>query len=311
MTPATARLLEMPAPPAATQPEEATRPTPRIHTAPAAGNWLSPGQVNQYLDCPARWWYHHALGMPEPPTGPNSIGGAIHATAAATLQLWQQGEEPTAPQIAAELRRQLRRQLTSTPEDDDTAPEPTEAEATAAAAAIGEDLETLYAQALRMMTVWVAEIGPQLRPVADQVEWHLEGVIAGVQVHGFADVITAHRTIADLKTSGKAMPGISQAHRLQLTTYAMLAEQTTGRPHTTARLYTLTRPKEARPRVYQHSMEITDADRRYTEWAYATAAEGMRAGAITPRRSSSLCTTALCPHWRACEADFGGAVREV
>ena len=26
---------------------------------------LSPSQVAEYLDCSARWYYHHALGLPD------------------------------------------------------------------------------------------------------------------------------------------------------------------------------------------------------------------------------------------------------
>ena len=50
------------------------------------GELLSPSQVNTYLTCPAKWYFHYLLGLTEPPTGALALGKAFHAVLATNFR---------------------------------------------------------------------------------------------------------------------------------------------------------------------------------------------------------------------------------
>lgn len=221
------------------------------------------------------------------------FGEALHAVTAACLRIWNRGQNPV-PGAAEHLLYQL----TAALERVDTE---------------GEDVEAIHQQAAAMLAVWIEHVAPQLRHVAAVIELRMEGSIGGVRVQGTADVITEAGMVVDLKTSKRKPAGVSQSHRLQLATYCALADQATtshGRrqQHTAARLVTITRTKT--PAAVPQTIEITEADFRYAEWAYRTAQEEMRAGSILPRRSSLLCSRENCAYWQQCEDEYGGCVKE-
>jgi CRISPR/Cas system-associated exonuclease Cas4 (RecB family) len=257
--------------------------------APAVAHLLSPSQVSTWLDCSARWYYKHALRLPDLRTAALALGEVLHSITAASLRIarrakWSddsaaQGEQLLAGMLAADLA-------------EIGEPEPAE----------------LVRTARDMFAVWVRDIMPHLL-TAREIEQRMEGTIAGVPVQGTADVITAADLVIDLKTASKKPSGVRQEHRLQLTTYAMLAEQATGRSFSRARLYTLTKTRT--PAAIQQTVEITPADRQYAMWAYSTAQAAMQSGeAIIPRRSSLLCSRANCAYADTCEKEFGGCVRD-
>lgn len=43
---------------------------------------LSPSQVTQFLNCPAKWYFRYFLDLEEPPTGATAFGKAFHETIA-------------------------------------------------------------------------------------------------------------------------------------------------------------------------------------------------------------------------------------
>jgi hypothetical protein len=43
------------------------------------GELLSPSQVNTYLTCAAKWYFHYLVGLAEPATGALALGKAFHA----------------------------------------------------------------------------------------------------------------------------------------------------------------------------------------------------------------------------------------
>ena len=158
-----------------------------------------------------------------------------------------------------------------------------------------------------MLRVWWDQVYPQLEAAA--VELRMTGAIGGVAVQGTADVITAGGMLIDLKTASKKPAGVSSSHALQLTTYAMLADQAAaGNAHTAARLYTITKTKT--PAVVQQTVEITAEDRAYAEYIYPAVQEAARRGEVMPRRSSNLCSRKHCAYWQQCQADYGGEVRQ-
>ena len=79
---AAARIVPMP--PAITP---AARHTPGPLIVSNVAHVLSPSQVTEYLDCSARWYYHHALGLPDKRTAALAIGEALHAVTAAALRI--------------------------------------------------------------------------------------------------------------------------------------------------------------------------------------------------------------------------------
>lgn len=260
-----------------------------VYTTTAVAHKLSPSQVATWLDCSARWYFHHALGMPEPRTAALLVGEAFHSAIAANFkqkietridagadavttifdQAWRFGEEQT--NFAEE-------------------------ENPAELAALGRELCKVY----------LRDAAPFIQPAA--VELAVHGVIGGVAVGGFVDVIDLEGRIVDLKTAGKKPSGISPSHSLQLTTYAMLADQTLGGSHTQTRIDTVTKTKK--PALEIQSVPINEARRKYAETIYPLAQEGMRDGLAVPHRNSFLCSRKNCAHWQACEAEFGGEVKE-
>jgi hypothetical protein len=281
---AAALALAMPAP--------AIRPAAGPQIAPAVAHLLSPSQVNEWLDCSARWYYHHALRLPDVRTPALAIGEVLHAITAACLRIRRRGHWHAGVVSQAEdlLEKMLTAELAACTLDEDESP------------------AAIVAQARAMLAVWLDQVFPQLETAA-RIEMRMEGAIAGIAVQGTADVITSSGMVVDLKTAGKKPAGVSQQQRLQLATYAILADQAdpAAAPHTDARLYTLTKTKA--PVAVQQTLEITETDRKYAEWAYSTAQREMREGAVMPRRSSLLCSRANCAYWQACEEEYGGCVR--
>ena len=151
-----------------------------------------------------------------------------------------------------------------------------------------------------MLRVYMEQAAPSIHPVA--VELPVEGVIGGVPVHGIVDILDRDGTVVDLKTSSKKPAGVSPAHRLQVSTYAMLTPQASGR----GRVDTLTKTKT----VAHHPMtfEVSAGDRKLTERRYSITLDQMRSGLVIPNRGSFLCSRKHCSYADQCEADYGGEV---
>jgi CRISPR/Cas system-associated exonuclease Cas4 (RecB family) len=241
---------------------------------------LSPSQVDTWLDCPARWYYKHALQLADPQTASLALGRAVHqAVGCALYRKALDGALPPLEQAEAYCRAHAAREFAAALTDDDHPP-------------------ALIAQACALVRLYLTQAAPEIRP--SRVELPLEGVIAGVRVRGQADIVTVEGLVIDLKTSGRKPAGVSQAHRLQLATYAMLLGADV------CRIDTLVKTKT--PALVHHTVEIREADRRYAETIYPLAAEGMESGLYPPRRNSLLCSRKHCAFWPACEADHGGSV---
>jgi DNA helicase II / ATP-dependent DNA helicase PcrA len=75
-------------------------PTPAVGDRPLV---LSYGQVNDYLDCPARYRYAHVVRIPTPASHAMVYGRALHAAVQAYHRRQMRGESMTLPELHAEL----------------------------------------------------------------------------------------------------------------------------------------------------------------------------------------------------------------
>src|SRR5262249_34217292 len=153
------------------------------------------------------------------------------------------------------------------------------------------------------LTKYHEEVAPRIEPAA--VELPVEGMIGGVPVRGFIDILDVHGTIIDLK-SAKTSPAknvIRPDYRFQIATYERLSPQASGE----ARLDTVVKLKREVKLVSQ-PFTVTDADRTHVERMYPLVQEKMRSGLYMPNRNHFLCSRKYCSHWRQCETDYGGVV---
>jgi CRISPR/Cas system-associated exonuclease Cas4 (RecB family) len=263
--------------------------------APPLKRTLSPSQVNEYLDCPFRWYCSSVLRLPEPVTDSLAVGQAMHQTAAALLAR-KRGGQPVTPDVVGEICAQacddqLSLIETTAPRDEEEASE------LAADRAAGED------QVRTLTDLWWQAAAPSIAPA--QIELATTGHIAGVEVHAIIDCVDESGTVIDLKTAAKRPNGISAPHRLQVITYAML-HAPADESHT-ARLDYLTKTKT--PAYVQLKTGLQEPDYRYAEAIYPMVAAAMDDGLYLPNRGSNLCSRRYCAHWEACEAEFGGQVK--
>jgi hypothetical protein len=140
-----------------------------------------------------------------------------------------------------------------------------------------------------MVTKYIEDAAPLIRPAA--VESRVSGVIGGVKVSGYVDLLDIEGRMIDSKSALKPLKGIAHDHQLQLTSYAMITPAASG----ACRLDTVTKGKTVS--LIQKSFVINEKDRHYAETIYPMVQDSIREGIFLPRRSSPLCSRRFCGFW--------------
>lgn len=251
---------------------------PNAETIP--GEILSPSQANCYLGCSARWRFKYILGLPDPAGGGAVRGKAVHKAVEYYMRAKMAGVilEPADVMTNWDVIW--------------------DEQSVGAEFAAHEDVEGLKASGAVLAEKYLAEAAPAIEPAA--VEVPLYGVINGVAVRGFADIITTDGTVIDIKTSSRKPSGISGDHAFQVATYVELAEQSNG----IARIDTLVSTKE--PQLIQIASTPGARGRQLVERMYPMIVDAINGGLFMPNRASTLC--GKCPYAAECSKEFGGVV---
>jgi len=246
---------------------------------------LSPSQISLFLNCPAKWMFRYLLDLKDPGTAATSLGKAFHETIAHNFR---QKRETTRDLPLAEcvefFGNVLGRELEEVKLQKDESP------------------MELLELGTTMVAKYLGEAAPLIQPAA--VESRVAGIIGGVRVSGYVDLLDAEGRLIDSKSAIKPIKGIAHYHRLQLTSYAMITPAATG----ACRLDTVTKGKTVT--LVQKSFCVSEKDRQYAEIVYPMVQDSIREGIFLPRRGSPLCSKRYCGFWRICEKEFGGSVRE-
>lgn len=255
------------------------------HESPLlAAEVLSPTQVSQFLNCSAKWMFRYLLDLKEPGTAAQALGKAFHETIAHNFR---QKRESWRDLPIAECLEFFRRALGEHLQE--------------AVLQKGEQAMEFLELGETMIQKYLAEAAPLIQPAA--VESRVSGVIGGVKVGGYVDLLDTEGRIVDFKSTLKPSLGIAHDHRLQLTSYVMITPAASG----ACRLDTVTKGKTVR--LIHKSFAITEQDRKYAEMIYPMVQDSIRDGIFLPRRNTPLCSRRYCGFWKRCEQEYGGTVR--
>lgn len=244
------------------------------------GESLSPSQASTYLNCSARWRFKYICGIPDPAGGGAVRGTAVHRAIEYYMRAKMEGVILEAADVMNEW-------------------DIIWDEASAAGEFAGyEDIEALKASGAQLASKYLREAAPFIDPAG--VEVPLKGVINGVAVRGYADIITTDGTVIDIKTSSRKPNAISGDHALQLATYIELYEGSNG----CGRIDSLVSTKE--PQLIQIAQSPGESGRRLVNHLYPMVVDAINGGLFMPNRASTWC--AKCPYQRECEKEYGGTV---
>jgi CRISPR/Cas system-associated exonuclease Cas4 (RecB family) len=261
----------------------------------ATDRTLSPSQVNAFLECPAAWYFGNVLRLPEPTTEGLAIGRAVHTAAALLLTARRDGRQLAGEEIDDAINIACNLHIPTIAMAD---PQTEEEDAEQIA-----DRHGAEDQARALSLLWWTAAAPSIQPA--EIEMSITGQIAGIPINAVIDIVDESRMIVDIKTASKRPNGISPAHRLQVTTYAMLYAPC-DESHA-VRLDVLTKTKT--PAYVKLQTGLAEADYAYAESIYPLVAEAMDEGLYLPHRGGNLCSRRHCAYWQACEAEYGGTVR--
>lgn len=266
--------------PPAAAPAVTPAPVPEAAAIPEV---LSPSSVNTFQQCSAKWYYRKVLQLPETRSGAAALGSALHAAVAGSMkEKMTSCKDWAVDRVRDAMRAALELQLAET----ELAPD--------------ESATELRECGDMACHVYMTQAAPSIQPAA--VELPIEGWLGGVPVHGFVDILDVSGAVIDLKTAGKKPSSVTADHRLQITTYSMLAPGASG----VGRRDVLTKTKTMAH--YQQTFEVTPADREYAKKMYSLTRDQMRSGLIAPNRNAFVCSRKYCPFADQCERDFGGTV---
>ena len=251
----------------------------------APGDVLSPSQVTSLMDCAYRWRAKYVLKIPEPPTSQQILGRAVHAALAANFEQKCDTKVDLSLNGVLAVYREAWATLSAETEFHD-AEDPD---------ALGKTGETLVAK-------YMEDAAPRIEPAA--VEMRVEGVIAGVQVKGYIDLLDVDGCVIDIKTAKARPASISPMHQFQVATYQYLTNLARG----SGRIDTLVKTKT--PQLTQQTFSITEQELRALHTIYPVAQALMRGVVHLPNRQSMLCSRRHCAYWRHCEQKWGGEVPE-
>lgn len=247
------------------------------------GAVLSPSQVRTFRDCGAKWYYKYALGLPDPPNGALVRGRVVHKMAEAFFRAKLEGTVPDPDDLQASFDEAWDRA------------------ANEAAFGADEDVDLLKRQAAVLTRRYLDEVAPEIEPAA--LELAVQGMIGGVPVRGFVDLVDRSGRIIDLKTAARKPTGVSADYAFQVATYRQLCPGASGM----ARVDTLVATKT--PQVITQEYTVSLADMKMTEKLYPLVREAIREGIYLPNRASNLCSFKHCAFAATCEAEFGGRVK--
>jgi len=252
------------------------------------GEVLSPSQTKTLIGCAAKWYFKYVRGLPDVGGGALALGRAVHKVAKIAMQFKKLSKRdlPLA-EAQKSFRLAFGGELASEKvqlRDDESA---VELEAT------GEAL----------VNIWMTQVAPQVQPkLIEQEVW---GEIGGVHVRGFVDLVDQHGTIIDLKSVRNTPSGVDPDQVFQVATYRRLLPEASGR----GRIDVLVKNKT--PKLVQLEFEVEESDLRFVDTMYPLARDVIRAGLYMPNRTHPrICGRKYCSFWRACEAEFGGTVKE-
>jgi CRISPR/Cas system-associated exonuclease Cas4 (RecB family) len=246
---------------------------------------LSPSQVATYISCPAKYWFKYGLGIEQVQGSALSLGKALHVVVRKNNV--QKIETKTDILLAHALELY---EDAWCEEADRTEFQP------------DEDRDQLRLMGRACLTKYQQQIAPTIQPA--QVELPVSGVIGGVHVRGFVDLLDIHGRIIDLK-SAKSSPSktIRPDYRFQISTYEAITPGANGQ----AQLDTIVKLKKEVKAVSQ-PFDVTDADRKHVQVMYPLVQEAARSGLYPPNRNNYLCSRRYCSYVDQCLAEYGGAV---
>ena len=163
------------------------------------GAVLSPSQA-QFLNCPAKWMFRYLLNLKEPGTATTALGTAFHQTIALNYRkkIGNSQDLPRQellPFFGETLGQQLEEAVLLDRE---------------------QPMELLELGEI-MLSKYLNEAAPLIQPAA--VETKVRGLIGGVKVCGYVDLLDTEGRIIDSKSALKPFKGISHdplsAHQLR------------------------------------------------------------------------------------------------
>lgn len=249
--------------------------------------------ASQYLSCGFKWFCRHVLRLPDPKTGALLQGSCVHAALGENFaQKIETRRDLRATGVQAIYRDCWGTLVKETEFRDD------------------EEPDTLKAEGEALTLKYLDEKAPSVEPTA--VELPVAGVIGGVRVRGFIDLLDTSGRIIDIKTAARKPSRIktpqgeqyevSSDYRFQVATYRQLEPRASG----VARVDTLVKSKV--PALVDQEITIDEADITATEKLYPLVQRGIRGGFFQPNRSHFMCSRKYCAFWRTCEREFGGRV---
>jgi hypothetical protein len=246
---------------------------------------LSPSQSNAYLDCSAKWFFKYFRGLPDATDAKRALGKAVHAALEHNFRQKMETKKDLAREELLEAFALAWKK-----------------EAEQAQFAESDDQAELERTGTVLVQKYLIEAAPEITPIA--VEHPVSGVIAGVKVRGYVDLMDSNGRIVDLKTSSKKPSEITPDYKRQCTTYTRIMPGASGK----VTVQTLVKTKT--PQLIEQNLTVGPEDIRHIEIIYPLVQEAMRSGLYTPNRNSMFCSRKSCAFWKACQEEFGGEVPE-
>jgi hypothetical protein len=131
-----------------------------------------------------------------------------------------------------------------------------------------------------LLHVYMRQAAPSIQPAA--VELPVSGFVGDVPAHGFVDILDVSGAVIDTKSAGKRPGKVSADHRLQITTYTMLAPGASG----VGRRDTVTKTKTVQH--HQQTFTVSAADRDYAARMYSITFATDMVAAIQEQLSGKL-----------------------
>jgi RecB family exonuclease len=245
---------------------------------------LSPSQITTHSNCSYQWYCRSVLKLTEPKTGSLTLGSAVDDAINVNMRLkTETNKDLPIEDVLTEFNAAWDNLQPATEYRDD------------------EDPAALKNQGQGLIELFMEKAAPEIDPIAVQLP--VSGVIGGVNVRGYIDLIDRSHKIRDIKTSARKSKAMTGSQLIQLTTYAALSPV----PCTGIIVDLLVKTKT--PQYVPLAEPVRAEDRRFIENLYPTVQEQMRSGLVTPNRSGSMCSRKYCAHWRLCESEWGGTVK--